>query len=106
MPHFIERLDDVEEDSCTQSSFLKALHYFVDNAMCLLDKGVAGVKPELVTRNEEGEVHIRPEALQEESLEDLRREGRRIIGRKDVKSWAVLPGFGTFIICANFHISG
>ena len=83
MPHVIERLGDVEEDSCTQSSFLKPLRYFVDNPMCLVDMGVAGAKPELVTRNEEGEVHIRPEALQEESLEDLRRnrkEAHRAIG--------------------------
>ena len=83
MPHFIEGLGDVEEDSCTQCSFFKALPFFVDNPMCLLDRGVAGAKPELVIRNEEGEVHIRPEALQEESLEDLRRnreEANRAIG--------------------------
>jgi len=43
--------------------------------MCLLDVGVAGAKPELLIRNEEGEVHIRPVALQEESLEDFRRNG-------------------------------
>ena len=49
MPHFIERLGDDEEDSCTQSSFLKALRYFVDNPMYLLDRGLAGAKPELVT---------------------------------------------------------
>ena len=80
MPPFIECLGDVEEDSCTQSSFLKALHYFVDNPMCLLDRGVAGAKSELVTRNEEGEVHIRPEALQEGWLEDLRRNGEKANG--------------------------
>jgi hypothetical protein len=76
-------LGDVEEDSCRQSSFVKALRYFVDNPMCLLDRGVAGAKSELLTRNEEGEVHIRQEALQEESLEDLRRnreQANRAIG--------------------------
>ena len=52
--------------------------------MCLLDRGVAGAKPELVIRNEEGEFHIRTEALQEESLEDLRRN------REEANSVSVL----------------
>jgi len=77
VPHFIKRLGNVEEDSCAQRSVLKTFYYFVDNPTCLLDRGVPGAKTELVTRNEEGEVHIRPEALQEESLENLRRYGEK-----------------------------
>ena len=93
MPQFIERLGDLEEDSCRQSSFLKALRYFMDNTMCLLNRGVAGAKPELVPRNEEGEIHIRPEALQEESLEDLRRSREKANRAIGCYSMGHLTGF-------------
>jgi len=106
VPHFTERLGDVEEDNCTQSSFLKALRYFVDNTMCLLDRGVAGVKPELVPRNEEGEVHMRPEALQKESVEDLRRSGEEANRAIGCYVMGRLTGFPHHYIFANFHISG
>ena len=106
MPHFIERLGDVEEDSCTQYSFFKALHYFVDNPMCLLDRGVAGAKLEIVPRNEEGEVHIRPEALQGESLEDLRRTGEKANRAIGCYVMGRLTGFRHHYIFANFHIIG
>jgi hypothetical protein len=43
--------------------------------MRLLDRGVAGSKTKLVTRNEMGKFHIGPESLQEAFLKDLRRNG-------------------------------
>ena len=49
--------------------------------MCLLDRGVAGAKPELVIRNEEGEVHIRTEALQKGRSNTFDGIGRRLIER-------------------------
>jgi hypothetical protein len=94
VPHFIERLGDVEEDRCAQCAFLKAFHDLIDNPMRLLDRGVAGSKAKLVTGDEMGKVRIGPETLQE-FLKDLRRNGEKAdrIG-------------SDIIICANSHRSG
>jgi hypothetical protein len=77
VPQFIERLGDVEEDRRAQCAFLKACHDRINNPMRLLDRGVAGSKTKLVTRNEVGKVHIEPESLQE-FLKDLRRNGEEV----------------------------
>jgi hypothetical protein len=84
VPHLVEGLSDVEEDRRAQCAFLKACHDRINNPMRLLDRGVAGSKTKLVTRNEVGKVHIGPESLQEEFLKDLRRKAKeadRAIGR-------------------------
>jgi hypothetical protein len=65
VPHFIKRLGDVEEDRHAQCTFLKAFHDRINNPMRLVDRGVAGSKTKLVTRNEVGKVHIRSKSLQE-----------------------------------------
>jgi hypothetical protein len=49
VPHFIERLGDVEEDRRAQCAFLKAFHDRINNPMRLLDREVAGSKTKLVT---------------------------------------------------------
>jgi hypothetical protein len=56
--HFIERLGDVEEDRRAQCAFFKSFHDRINNPMRLLDRGVAGSKTKLVTRDEVGKVHI------------------------------------------------
>jgi hypothetical protein len=77
VPHFVERLGDVEKNCRTQCAFLKACHDLIDNAMRLLDRGVAGSKTKLVARDEVGEVHIRSESRQEEFFKDLGQNGEK-----------------------------
>jgi len=71
VPHFVERLGDVEENRRAKCAFLKACHDLIDDSMRLLVRGVAGSKAKLVARDKVGKVHVGPESLQEEFLKDL-----------------------------------
>jgi hypothetical protein len=58
MCHTVEGLADVEEDRRAQCAFFKAFYDRVNNPMRLLDRGVAGSKTKLVTRDEAVKVHV------------------------------------------------
>jgi hypothetical protein len=58
VPHFVERLGDVEEDRRAQCALLKAFYDRVNNSMRLLARRAAGSKTKLVTRDEVVKVHV------------------------------------------------
>jgi hypothetical protein len=105
VPHFVERLGDVQEGRRAQCAVLKTFHNLIDYSMRLLYRGMARSKAKLVIGNEAGKVHIGLESLQEEFLKDLRRNREYAIWAIGSDFMSRLTRFRTIMICANFHRS-